>query len=63
MKATWILIFFLVGQSTLSDCRHRPSGKIGISYRNRMRGGASGRSGCVGKLSLYQGQRLLGPIT
>ena len=61
MKATWILIFFLVGQSTLSDCRHRPSGKIGISYR--MRGGASGRSGCVGKLSLYQGQRLLEQIT
>ena len=48
MKATWILIFFLVGQSTLSDCK--------------IAGGVSGRSGCVGKLSLYQGQTLLRQI-
>ena len=53
MKATWILIFFLVGQSTLSDCRPQ---LIGVA------GGVSGRSGCVGKLSLYQGQTLLRQI-
>ena len=31
MKATWILIFFSVGQSTLSDCRHRSVPAITIT--------------------------------
>ena len=50
MKATWILIFFLVGQLALSDCRPK------------MCGGLCGRSGCAGKLSLYRGQRLFREI-
>ena len=53
MKATWIWLLFLVGQSTLSDCMPQ----IGDTYSA---GGLyfyryNGKSGCVGKLSLYQG--------
>ena len=50
MKVTWIWLLFLVGQSTLSDCR--PQNNPG----NRIPGGPTlDRRGCLGKLSLYQG--------
>ena len=42
MKTVWIWIFFLVGQTTLSDCRPGPG----------IEGGSAGRRGCVGQLSL-----------
>merc|ERR1719350_1903069 len=60
MKAIWILIFFLVGLSTLSDCR-RSATKIRRVF-NRHSGGVSGRRSCVGQLSLYQGETLLEQI-
>ena len=68
MKATWILIFFLVGQSTLSDCRHRPSAITIKRLVNKgpfpnSSGGVSGRRGCVGKLVLWNNKMgLLGQI-
>ena len=52
MKATWIWLLFLVGQSTLSDCR--PQNDPG----NRIPGGPTpDKRGCVGKLSLYHGDQ------
>ena len=60
MKATWIWLLFLVGQSTLSDCMpqyqtyHASAGLYWYRY--------NGNSGCVGQLSLYQGHSSLGQI-
>ena len=45
MKATWILILFIVGQSEAITI-----------------GGVAGRIGCVGQLSLYQGDSILEQI-
>ena len=60
MEATWIWLLFLVGQSTLSDCR--PQYGTGYQGFQGYYGGVAGRSGCVGQLSLYQGASSLGQI-
>ena len=58
MKATWILILFLVSQS---DCRPRNVPRHLMPSRNVI-GGLSGRGECVGQLSLYQGDLILEQI-
>ena len=58
MKAKWILILFLVGQS---DCKPRNIPRHLMPSRNVI-GGLSGRGECVGQLSLYQGDSILEQI-
>ena len=57
MKATWIWLLFLVGQSTLSDCIPQYHASAGLYWYRY-----NGNSGCVGQLSLYQGHSSLGQI-